>query len=94
MNPELFQPMDPENKTMAKSITCIEAMSKLQAYLDSEVDGPTEEDIDKHLANCRECFSRSEFEQTLKKRVHDSGSVEVPQEVQDRLSSLIRRFQE
>jgi anti-sigma factor (TIGR02949 family) len=77
---------------MAKSITCIEAMSKLQAYLDNEVEGPTEEDIDNHLSNCRECFSRSEFEKTLKKRVYDSGSVEVPEDVQDRLASLIKRF--
>ena len=77
---------------MAKSISCIEAMSRLQVYLDEEVDGPTEQDIDHHLDNCRECFSRSEFEKTLKKRVYDSGAVEVPLEIQDRLASLIRRF--
>ena len=77
---------------MSKNISCIAAMSKLQAYLDNEVGAPTEDDIDHHLHNCRECFSRAEFEKTLRKKVADIGSSETPEDVQHRLASLIQRF--
>jgi anti-sigma factor (TIGR02949 family) len=77
---------------MAKTITCIEAMSKLQAYLDNEVGGPTEQDIDHHLDNCRECFSRSEFETALRKKVVQISATKTPQDIQQRLTSLIKKF--
>jgi len=77
---------------MAKTITCIEAMSKLQAYLDNEVGGPTEQDIDHHLDNCRECFSRSEFEVTLRKKVAQISATKTPEDIQQRLTSLIKKF--
>ena len=77
---------------MAKSITCIEAMSKLQAFLDNEVGAPTEDDIDHHLDNCRECFSRAEFEKTLRKKVAQLSVTKTPEDVQQRLASLIKKF--
>ncbi len=77
---------------MAKSITCIEAMSKLQAYLDNEVGGPSEQDIDEHLHNCRECFSRAEFEKTLRLKVTQISEAKTPDDIQQRLASLIKKF--
>ena len=77
---------------MAKQISCIEAMSKLQAYLDNEIGGPTEEDIDTHLDDCRECFSRAEFEKSLRKKVSEAAVRETPTDLQQRLNALIDRF--
>lgn len=77
---------------MAKQISCIEAMSKLQAYLDREVGGPTEADIDHHLEHCRECFSRAEFEKALRKKVEQAGTAQAPDEVKQRMAALIRKF--
>ena len=73
-------------------ITCEEVLSKLYAYLDHEVDGPTEAEIDAHLHECRECFGRADFEKRLRRRVSDTASVETPADVRDRLESLIKRF--
>ena len=73
-------------------ITCEEVLSKLYAYLDHEVDGPTEAEIDAHLHECRECFGRADFEKRLRRRVSDTASVETPTDVRDRLESLIKRF--
>jgi len=77
---------------MIKNISCEEVMSKLYTYLDSEVDGPTEEEINHHLHYCRECFSRAEFEKLLKRKVAKSGEKKIPDDVQNRLTELVRSF--
>ena len=78
---------------MANKISCEEVMSKLYAYLDSEVDAPSQTDIDDHLHQCRECFSRAEFERALRKKVASTGEVTVPEETRSRMDSLMKRFQ-
>jgi len=77
---------------MVKELSCEDVLSKLYDYLDSEVDGPTEEDINHHLHNCRECFSRAEFEKMLRKKVSEVGESKAPEDVKARLASLIKRF--
>ena len=77
---------------MVKSISCNEAMSKLQAYLDNEVDWPGEEEIHHHIENCRECFSRTEFEKALRDKVEKLGTEKTPADVQARLSAMIKKF--
>ena len=77
---------------MVKSISCNEAMSKLQAYLDDEVDWPGEEEINHHIENCRECFSRTEFEKALRNKVEKLGTERTPADVQARLSAMIKKF--
>lgn len=77
---------------MSRKMSCAEVLSELYAYLDKEVDAPTEEDINDHLQDCRECFSRSEFEKKLRQRIAQTGSVATPEDVQERLKSLIKRF--
>ena len=78
---------------MTRKISCEEVLSKLYAYLDNEVDAPTESDIDAHLHECRECFSRAEFEKALKKKVAAATEVATPDETRARLQTLIKRFQ-
>ena len=77
---------------MANIISCTEAISKLQAYLDNELGAISEADLDHHMHHCRECMSRADFERALRKKVADSGTQEVPADVQSRLSALIKRF--
>lgn len=78
---------------MTGKITCSEVMSRLYAYLDSEVDDITELNIDEHLHECRECFSRAEFEKLLRTRIAQSGqNAETPPDVRDRLKNLIQKF--
>lgn len=77
---------------MTQKLSCEEVLSRLYAYLDREVDAPTEADIDAHLHSCRECFSRAEFEKILRRKVAATAEVETPVEVRKRLESLIKRF--
>ena len=77
---------------MTRKISCEEVLSKLHAYLDQEVDAPSESEIDAHLHECRECFSRAEFERALKKKVAGVAEVATPEDTRKRLESLIKRF--
>ncbi len=77
---------------MAQKMSCEDVLSKLYAYLDNEIDTLTESDIDAHLHECRECFSRAEFEKSLRKKVASSVEVAVPSDTRSRLESLIKRF--
>ncbi|MEM7290787.1 MAG: zf-HC2 domain-containing protein [Pseudomonadota bacterium] len=77
---------------MTRKISCEEVMSKLYAYLDNEVDRMEEADITAHIHECRECYSRAEFEKALRRKVAASVEVEVPEETRGRLEALIKRF--
>ena len=77
---------------MTKQMTCEEVLTLLYDYLDSEIDGPTESDIDTHLHSCRECFSRMEFERLLKRKIVAGAEVETPPRVHKRMQTIIKRF--
>ena len=77
---------------LTTKLSCEEVMSKLYAYLDQEVDAPTEEDIAAHVSGCRECYSRAEFEKALKRKVVSTTEEKTPDDVRKRLDFLIRRF--
>ena len=77
---------------MTEKISCAEVLSKLYDYLDQEVDTLTDEEITEHVHACRACFTRLEFEKRLRQKVAQSGSVAAPEDVQRRLTSLIKRF--
>lgn len=77
---------------MSRKMDCAEVLSQLMAYLDHEVDAPTEVDIEEHLHDCRECFSRAEFEKKLKHKVAEVSVVKTPEDVKQRLKSLIKKF--
>ena len=77
---------------MTRKVSCEEVLSKLHAYLDKEVDAPSEVEIDQHLHDCRECFSRAEFEKALKRKVASAADVATPADTRKRLEALIKRF--
>ena len=77
---------------MTRKISCEEVMSKLYAYLDNEVDAMDEADIEAHIHECRECYSRADFEKALRRKVAATVEVEVPDETRGRLEALIKRF--
>ena len=57
-------------------IGSLEAIEMFYAYLDGEL-GDTEsiDDFEHHLAHCRSCFTRIEFEQLLTDRLRENASV-------------------
>jgi anti-sigma factor (TIGR02949 family) len=75
-----------------KTITCEEALRFLAAFLDGELEPTHEADVESHLATCRSCWSRAEFERQLKGRVASLREEPVPQTLEARVISLLGKF--
>ncbi|GGX85983.1 hypothetical protein GCM10007160_11490 [Litchfieldella qijiaojingensis] len=75
-----------------RELTCEEVIEQLFDYLDREVDSQRRADIERHLARCRDCFSRAEFERRLRAKVEESVSVRAPQRLHRRVKDLLDRF--
>ena len=76
----------------ARVMTCEEALRFLTAYLDGELAPGMGQDVETHLARCRSCYSRSEFERRLKERVASLGRQEVTPEFAKRIHRVLGRF--
>lgn len=74
-------------------IDCEEALRRLAAYLDRELEAGESAEVERHLERCRSCFSRAEFERRLKERIRrDLGLTAVPPAFEERMRSLLRRL--
>jgi mycothiol system anti-sigma-R factor len=75
-----------------RTIDCEEALRRLFDYLDAELHGEPEREMQQHLERCRTCFSRLEFEKRLKAHVSELRSESVPAELQERIRKITDRF--
>jgi len=79
-----------------KVLTCEEALRFLAAYLDGELaeggGGATQQELESHLARCRSCYSRADFERRMKAEVAALGRADVPPELSDRIGRLLSQF--
>jgi mycothiol system anti-sigma-R factor len=73
-------------------MTCEEVLKHLVAYLDREADERTTAEIERHLDECRGCFSRAEFERELKSHVRAAGSRTAPERLRARIRKLVTKF--
>ncbi|MGH8621776.1 MAG: anti-sigma factor family protein [Burkholderiales bacterium] len=78
--------------TDKRILTCEEALRFLAAYLDGELDDATDRDLESHLARCRACYSRVDFEKRLKQHVGTLGRSEVRPEFVERIHKLLSGF--
>ena len=76
----------------ARITTCEEALRFLAAHLDGELAAGLSQDLEAHLARCRGCFSRAEFERRLKERVASLARQDVAPEFAERIRDLLGRF--
>lgn len=74
------------------AMTCEEVLKHLVAYLDHEADRHTAAEIERHLEECRGCFSRAEFERQLKAYVRAAGSRTAPERLRARIKKLVDKF--
>jgi hypothetical protein len=49
--------------------------------------------MDQHMSSCRSCFSRLEFEKTLKTHICKSGTESAPDSLRNRVNSLLKEFE-
>lgn len=78
--------------TMSHTIPCDEVIRQLFDYLHGELDAGRHVDIERHLEECRACFSRMEFERLLKQRLAELGQEEAPASLRFRVDELLRSF--
>jgi anti-sigma factor (TIGR02949 family) len=74
------------------AIRCEEVIAHLLTYLDGEIDAARRAQIDRHLEECRGCFSRAEFEKALREKLRQVGSVRPSARLQKRVKALIEEF--
>jgi len=74
------------------TLTCEEVLKHLVAYLDRDTDAHTAAEIERHLEQCRGCYSRAEFERQLKARVRAAGSRSAPERLRARIKKLVDEF--
>jgi anti-sigma factor (TIGR02949 family) len=75
-----------------KELRCEEVIAHLFSYLDGEMDAARRAEIDGHLQACRGCYSRAEFEKALQAKVRDLGEKEAPENLRQRLKTLLDQF--
>ena len=74
-------------------MNCQETLEKLWQYLDKELDSASRQQLQEHLEQCRQCFSKAEFEQRLRAMLRRSCCGEhAPRELRERLSRLLRLY--
>jgi anti-sigma factor (TIGR02949 family) len=73
-------------------IDCEEALRKLFDFIDQELDGDERDAMQRHLATCRGCFSRANFEQRLKEKVHELRPDDPAPAASERIRRLLQSF--
>ena len=62
---------NPQKK--AAKIDCDEAARRFNDFIDNYIKGKAKEELVHHIADCRHCFERIEFEQMLKAKIASLG---------------------
>jgi len=75
------------------NIGCEEALRRLAEFIDHELPGGQDTEVERHLETCRSCFSRAEFERRLKHQLSTLSPVEAPVATTDRIRALIKGFE-
>ena len=71
-----------------KDIDCDEAISRLMDYLDNYFKNNRKNELQKHLATCRSCMDRYEFQKTLKAKISSIADQSDPT-LANRLKKLL-----
>ena len=72
-------------------IECEEALGRLFAFLDHELDDEEREAMQDHLLRCRSCFSRASFERRLKDKLHELRE-DTATGARERIDKLLQSF--
>ncbi len=71
---------------------CQEAIKKLTDYLSHELRADEETDVKRHLSQCRGCFAKFHFEETLLRTIRDRAEqVRAPGDLRDKIMTLLMR---
>jgi anti-sigma factor (TIGR02949 family) len=77
---------------MTNKLTCAEALRLLAAHIDRELDRENSAELERHLDECRSCYSRAEFERRLKEQLASLHKHNITPDLESRVLSLLRGF--
>lgn len=69
--------------------SCLDVIEHLYEYLDGDLNSDMSAKLEEHIAHCKSCYTRAEFEEALNKKMLKSGPKRVTQEVKIKISKLI-----
>ena len=73
-----------------KSITCAEALERIQEFLDGELDGVSHEEVAHHFAVCKGCYPHLRLEERFLELVHRSEEGEsCPEHLRKQVMELL-----
>lgn len=75
-----------------RQLDCEDVIRHLLEYLDRELDADAMGAMNRHLDECRGCFSRAEFERKLKASLRAAGSRRASERLRSRIKGLIEDF--
>jgi mycothiol system anti-sigma-R factor len=73
-----------------KSISCLEALERVQEYLDGELDGVSHEELAHHFSVCKACYPHLRLEERFRDLVHRSETGEsCPEHLRTHVMELL-----
>ncbi|MEW6511200.1 MAG: zf-HC2 domain-containing protein [Bacteroidota bacterium] len=84
--------MTPKRNAPAAEISCRESIRRVFEYIDGELPEAGRRQVERHLATCRHCFDRYEFERLLKSRLRRIPSGTPSAELRRRIRTVIESF--
>ena len=79
-----------EVSTTCKAVTCMEAMAKVQEYLDGELDGVSHEEVAHHFSVCQRCYPHLRLEERFRELLHRSQKGEsCPEGLKEQVLELL-----
>ncbi|NNM07314.1 MAG: mycothiol system anti-sigma-R factor [Gemmatimonadetes bacterium] len=74
----------------AQPIACMEAMAKVQEYLDGELNDVSHEEVAQHFSMCKRCYPHLKLEESFKELLHRSAEEEAcPEHVRNQVLELL-----
>lgn len=70
-------------------ISCSEAVRRLWAYLEDEVDADDRTRVEEHLGLCRRCCGEAEFAAALRGLLRSATGPDLPEDVEAHLTGFL-----
>lgn len=75
-----------------KPISCEQALKRVFDFIDGQLKDRSREELEQHLAVCRHCFDRVEFEKLVKTRLGKLRKQTDSAELRKKISLLIDSY--
>ena len=75
-------------------IACRDAVERLWSYLDRNIDGAHEDELEQHLGLCRHCCGELEFAKQVRGKLASSADTPLEATARERLQKFAQRLGE